>query len=575
VDQGLATEFGSIASQHEMCSAYIRSQRHRGWLELPKRYDDSGFSGGTLDRPALKRLLADIQQGLVDMVVLYKIDRLSRSLANFVRMVELFERFGVTFVCVTQTFDTRDTMGRLILNILLTFAQFEREMTSDRMRDRHKSLARSGRWIGGRIPLGYDFIGKRLVINEGEAALVREIFERFVVLGSYAKLAEELRDKGRRTKAWVTGKGGGGKVIQYTTVTNILSNKVYIGQVTHKGEAHPGLHTPIINIELWDQVQAIRERLAASRAPKSSTVQPLSGLLYDGIGREMAIRTPRTRDILRRYYGSKAPKRGGTAQPSTCRVDAAFLEDMVRTVICMLLRDRFELSGAALKRGLLDEDVEALISHGPAVARLLETLEPLRLRAAYSVLIRRIEVTRATVRIILGCDELLALLAWDGLGHLRSPIQTPATHGRVHILEFPAERVRVLRSFRMPVEARSEKGRVNRKLTALIAEARAIQEAVHTQRHLSLAEIAASLGRYQAYAARVLRINYLAPDIQTAILDGRQPSDLTPKHLLFADFPMDWAQQRALLGFPPREEPMRGDLNYERRITGVEAEPRA
>jgi DNA invertase Pin-like site-specific DNA recombinase len=573
VESAYVTEFGSLENQRDMCSAYIRSQRHREWLELATRYDDDGISGSTLSRPGLQRLLADIQQGLVDNVVIYKLDRLTRSLAQFMQLVELFDKFGVTFVCVTQTFDTKDTVGRLILNILLTFAQFEREMTADRMRDRFKTLARNGQWVGGRIPLGYDLVEQRLIVNRTEAALIREIFERFVALGSYSRLAEELRDKGRRTKTWVSWKGitQGGHIMRLGTVRNVLKNRIYIGEITHKGQSYPARHEAIVPRALWDEAEAVRGRLALSRLAARKDANQLAGLLYDGIGRIMRISNPITGRKVYRYYASDPQRAASAPRARTIRVDANILEEMVRAAICVLLRDRFELSGAVLKRQRYDRDLQSLLDRGAVAARLLETLENSRLRSTYRVLLRRIEITREKVRIVLGCEELAALLAWDGFGNLRPPAHASHAQDPVHVIEFASEAVRAERIFSLPIRAREPGHRraPNSRLVGLLVLARDIQEAIHTKREHSMREIAARLGRQPGYLARVFLLNYLAPDIQTAILDGRQPPDLTPKRLLHSRIPMDWAQQRTLFGFPAQDEPLHGPTNYARRITAT------
>lgn len=571
------TALDSIANQRDICAAYIRSQQYRDWHELADRYDDDGVTGSTLSRSGLQRLLGDIQRGLVDTVVIYKLDRLTRSLAHFMQLVELFDKFGVTFVCVTQPFDTNDTVGRLILNILLTFAQFEREMTADRMRDRFKTLARNGQWPGGRLPLGYDLVGQRLVVNPAEAAIVREVFVRFAVLGCYTSLCRELAAKGYRSKAWLSAEGvrHGGNALRRRTVRNILSNRVYLGELFHQGEVYPGLHRPIVSTEMWEEARSVAARIALQHPPVPNDRNHLSGLLFDGFGRRMGICSPVSGGKVHRYYSSNLGLAKNVSQPRPLRVDARVLEDMVRTSLCLLFRDRFELTGAALRRSRYDADIETLLQRGPVAARLLETLDDSRLRSTYRALVRRIEVTRETVRVILGCDGILAMLAWDGLGQLRRPMAVSGAHDDSHVVEFASATVRVERIFSLPVAARkeAEARKPNARLVALIALAREVQEAIHTQRHLSMREIAAGLGRQQGYIARVLLLNYLAPDIQTAILDGRQPAGLTSKRLLYSRIPMDWAQQRTLLGFPPQAAPIYGPTNHHVRITGTSIGP--
>src|SRR4051812_13254980 len=248
-EEGLEQEFNSLDAQREACEAYIASQKPEGWLLVPDHYDDGGISGATLDRPALQQLLADIEGKRVDVVVVYKIDRLSRALMDFAKLVEVFDRNNVTFVSVTQSFNTTTSMGRLTLNILLSFAQFEREVIGERIRDKFAASRKKGMWMGGFVPLGYDVKDRKLVVNQIEAATVRRIFERFVKLGSVTQLVREMRDKGVTTK--------GGKPIDKGYVYRILNNRVYLGEAVHKGSAYPGEHQAIIDPTLWDRVHAI------------------------------------------------------------------------------------------------------------------------------------------------------------------------------------------------------------------------------------------------------------------------------------------------------------------------------
>ena len=261
-EEGLEQEFNSLDAQREACEAYVASQRAEGWLLVPDRYDDGGVSGATLERPALKRLLADIERGLVDVVVVYKIDRLSRSLMDFAKLVEVFDANEVTFVSVTQSFNTTTSMGRLTLNILLSFAQFEREVIGERIRDKFAASRARGMWMGGWAPLGYDIRDRKLIVNEGEAALVRRIFERFVRLGSATKLVRELAQEGVRHKR--------GKPIDKGFLYKLLNNRLYIGEAVHKGQSHPGEHEAIIAQDLWDKVHAILQESPRKRASQDA-----------------------------------------------------------------------------------------------------------------------------------------------------------------------------------------------------------------------------------------------------------------------------------------------------------------
>src|SRR5512144_2694541 len=248
-DERLDMEFNALDAQREAGLAYIQSQKHEGWILIGDRYDDGGFSGGTMERPALQRLLRDVESGVIDVIVVYKVDRLSRSLTDFARIVEIFERHSVSFVSVTQSFNTTTSMGRLTLNILLSFAQFEREVIGERIRDKFAASRKKGMWMGGNPPLGYDIRDRKLVVNEKEAELVRLIFRRFLRVGSATKLAQELRRAGHTTKSWTTqdGKHRAGKPIDKCAIYKTLNNRVHLGEAIHKGKSYHGEHEAIID----------------------------------------------------------------------------------------------------------------------------------------------------------------------------------------------------------------------------------------------------------------------------------------------------------------------------------------
>ena len=281
-EEGLDMEFNSLDAQREAGESYINAQRHEGWTLVPEYYDDGGFSGGSMDRPALKKLIRDIENGLIDVVVVYKVDRLSRALSDFAKLIDLFDKHSVSFVSVTQQFNTTTSMGRLTLNILLSFAQFEREVIGERIRDKISATKRKGIWIGGIKPLGDDTKEKKIVIDEKEAHLVRLIFERFVILKSMTLLAKELRDQGYRTKSWVSknGKQRGGRPITKGFLYKALYNRTYLGEINHKGNTYPGQHQPIIDFALWERVHSTLKESPRKRAVRT---RGLSTALLQGL----------------------------------------------------------------------------------------------------------------------------------------------------------------------------------------------------------------------------------------------------------------------------------------------------
>src|SRR5216683_1064697 len=291
-EEGLEQEFNSLHAQREACEAFIRSQAGEGWRLVRTHYDDGGLSGATMERPALQRLMADIDKGLIDVVVVYKVDRLTRSLTDFAKMVEVFDARSVSFVAVTQQFNTTTSMGRLTLNVLLSFAQFEREVTGERIRDKIAASKKKGMWMGGLVPLGYDAIERRLVENQSEAETVREIFRRYLELGSVRLLMEDLNHRGVRSKIRIAknGKPSGGNLFFRGALYSLLSNPIYIGEIRHKGVSHPGLHQPNVERELWDATQLLLRSHAVRHAPRSrkSAVSSLTGKLFDESGHFVA-----------------------------------------------------------------------------------------------------------------------------------------------------------------------------------------------------------------------------------------------------------------------------------------------
>src|ERR1700723_3153147 len=275
-EEGLEQEFNSLQAQREACEAVIDSQRHEGWVCLRAAYDDGGFSGATMDRPALQQLLADITAGRVDTVVVYKIDRLTRSLADFAKIVEILDAKGASFVSVTQQFNTTTSMGRLTLNVLLSFAQFEREVIGERIRDKIAASKKKGMWMGGVPPLGYGVQDHKLVMIDSEADTVRLIFRRYAEVGSVRLLKDELEARGIKSKSWTSASGRlvGGKPFSRGALYLMLRNRTYLGDIVHKGQFHPGKHTPIIDQPLWDAVQAQLASNAAERNSGTRNHQP-------------------------------------------------------------------------------------------------------------------------------------------------------------------------------------------------------------------------------------------------------------------------------------------------------------
>ena len=334
-EEGLEMEFNSLDAQRDACESYIASQRHEGWIRLDGSYDDGGFSGGTMERPGLKRLMADIECGLVDTVVVYKVDRLSRSLSDFAKLIEMFDRHNVTFVSVTQQFNTTTSMGRLTLNILLSFAQFEREVIGERIRDKFAASKRKGIWMGGVTPFGYEVRDRQLIIHDEDAQAVRLIFDSFLRLKSVARVAHELPALGVSSRARVSrsGRAFGGTPLDRGAVYKILNNPIYIGKIRHKDQVYDGRHVPIIAQDVWDRAHELlqtspRQKSASS---KRKSHAPLTGVLKCGgcMSAMSPVHTRKTGGKLYRYYSPSSYLRGGCPSCPIKRIAAREIEALV------------------------------------------------------------------------------------------------------------------------------------------------------------------------------------------------------------------------------------------------------
>jgi site-specific DNA recombinase len=417
-EEGLEQEFNSLDAQREACAAYIASQRAEGWIPVADDYDDGGVSGGTLDRPGLKRLLADIEAGKIDVVVVYKIDRLSRSLMDFAKLVEVFDRHSVTFVSVTQSFNTTTSMGRLTLNILLSFAQFEREVIGERIRDKFAASRKKGMWMGGWAPLGYDIRDRKLVVNEPEAELVRSMFLRFARMKSGTNLVRELGRDGARNK--------NGKPIDKGYLYRILNNRVYLGEAVHKGTPHPGEHKAIIDQDLWNRVHEVLTESPRKRAARTRAQTPaiLKGLIFCPDGSAMTPTHTRKGGKLYRYYVSSAAlRRDGRA---AVRISAGEIERAVIDQLRVLLRSPEIVvatwRAARAKMTILQEaDVRAALHR---LDPLWDELFPAEQARIVQLLVERVDVGPEGADIRLRTQGLTSLI--DDLSTIRPEAQKAA-----------------------------------------------------------------------------------------------------------------------------------------------------
>jgi DNA invertase Pin-like site-specific DNA recombinase len=549
-EEGLEQSFNSLHAQREACEAFVSSQRHEGWSTIPSLYDDGGFSGGNMERPGLKSLLRGIVAGQIEIVVVYKIDRLTRSLLDFAKIVETFDAHKVSFVSVTQSFNTTTSMGRLTLNVLLSFAQFEREVTSERIRDKVTASKKRGMWMGGNIPLGYDLKDHTLVINEREAGTITTIFQLYAELGAVRKVKAELDRLDLRTKLQRPASGfcTGGLPFRVGHIYSILRNHLYRGKVHHKGEFYPGDHSAIIDQELWDRVQMRLASNATVRPSGKTSREPslFAGLLYDGRGNRMTPTHAVKNGKRYRYYISNnliaGANAGRESKPGNgLRIAAKEIEGHVVTRIARFLTDPPKLvSIFGLDGG--PSAASALLQRARRLADQLRNPAEDCDRTIRALIVR-IEVSDETIRIELNRDALTQRL------EVVSGDTAAVTHEALK-LDLRSKVCRLGKEKRLIVAAHLPASNPDAALIKAIVHAHHWFEMLKNRETESITDLAKREGMPRTYVGSIVPFALLAPDITEAILDGRQPVGLTLDRLLATSpLPISWSQQRLALGF--------------------------
>ena len=540
-EEGLEQDFNSLHAQREACEAFVKSQASEGWKLVKTAYDDGGLSGGTMERPALKRLLADIGEGLVDVVMVYKVDRLTRSLADFAKMVELFDAHGVSFVAVTQQFNTTTSMGRLTLNVLLSFAQFEREVTGERIRGKIAASKRKGMWMGGVPPLGYDVRERRLVVNPAEAETVRHIYARYLNLGCVRQLSTELAARGIVSKVRISRSGikSGGCRFSRGALYELLANPIYIGEIRHKQERHPGQHEAILSKDLWERVQ---QRLNANAArgrgtSNRSITSPLAGKLFDADGQPLYVQGATKGRRRYRYYVSKCLVNGSARdQGKGWRLSAPELERAVRIAARHILSDRAGLLEALEKSGIDSPDLRAILDSASNLSRRLQNEADAA--AALVEIVSKVEMRddgiTVTLRIEVQCS--------------RAGLRTSNDLDLSRFLPLRMKRRGV--ETRIIIAAGDDLPRkVDPALLKAVARSRGWFEELASGSVRSLAEIARRESIAVRYVERLSRLAFTAPSIVEAICRGRQPTELNAETLLNRiDLPLEWPAQLKAIG---------------------------
>lgn len=540
-DEGLEQSFNSLDAQREACGAYILSQASEGWSALPEIYDDGGLSGGTLERPALKRLLAEVAAGRVDIIVVYKVDRLTRSLFDFAKLVETFDAAGTSFVSVTQSFNTTTSMGRLTLNMLLSFAQFEREVTAERIRDKIAASKARGMWMGGTPPLGYGPNDRSLVIVEEHAGLVRHLFARYLALGSVRRLMEELAQSAVTVpvRTTVSGKPLGGGAFTRGQLYQILKNVIYTGRIGHKDKVYPGLHPAIIDAATFDAVQAmLADHLQGHRSKASAAESsPLAGRIVDASG-EPLVATHATKNKVRhRYYVSRALQQGTSA--SGLRIPAREIEALVTERVQQLVRQPLELATQAA----LDVQVHQ-VAEPHARCEALDQQVAERRSPALLAIVAQVQVGDAAVTLTCNTAALAKALGMDQRAGAPATIEIGCT----------ARLTRSGRALRLVQDSgATAQATPDRSLVRLLVQARRWWNMLRTG-EISTTELAVREGVTSSYISRVVRLAFLAPAVTEAILAGRQRAGVTVASLTAEGaIAADWQTQSvALLPARPR-----------------------
>ncbi|MGB9419051.1 MAG: recombinase family protein [Acidobacteriaceae bacterium] len=548
-EEGLEQSFNSLDAQREACEAYILSQRQEGWQVIGTPYDDGGYSGGSMERPGLKQLLADIDARKIDVVVVYKVDRLTRSLADFAKIVQVFDSDNVSFVSVTQQFNTTSSMGRLTLNVLLSFAQFEREVTGERIRDKIAASKRKGMWMGGRVPLGYDLKDRKLIVHPAEAKQVQEIFRAYLEVGCVRKLKAHL-DQGRvlsKVRISASGHRAGGGSHSRGALYKLLANRIYIGEISHKEMVYPGEHKAIIDRELWESVRAKLAENHRARRHRTNASEPslLSGLIFDQYG---SLYTPShaVKNGKRyRYYVSRRIIHGRSPAAAPSRIPARELEQLVLIQLGNFFGSADRVTAVLGQAGEDLVTTRALVDAAQQFAKALAGDSTSGLRELLAGIEARITIQQDSIEVHVSKAGARARL----LNHER--ILGQDSVGPPIVLTFEMKLKRCGGEMRLIIPGCVAIDQRRRPVPSLI---KAVSRASHWVRRMEAGEckhqqdLAKATKLDPRYVNSILRLAFLAPEIVETILDGRQPPDLTLGSLTGV-LPVSWYQQKNLISF--------------------------
>lgn len=522
-EDGLEQDFNSLDAQREACEAYIASQKHEGWELLPDHYDDGGISGGHLDRPALQRLMQAADEKRVDQIVVYKIDRLTRSLADFAKLVDRLDAAGTSFVSVTQSFNTATSMGRLTLNMLLSFAQFEREVTAERIRDKIAASKRKGMWMGGSVPIGYQPDGRTLKVDENEATTIRTLYDLYLKHGTLREVKERAKqlDLRSRCRNRAGGRISGGKHFDRGHLQHILSNPVYAGRIRHKQQVYEGQHPAIIDPEIWDTVQDMLQGRAsiARGSGKKATTSLLAGMLFDETGDRLTPSHSRKNGRRLRYYIShRLVKDRRRKHPGAWRLPAEQVERLLTDLVAQHL-GRPDAASSMIQKASAAEIVSAV-----------EKLKDLTQTQACLALVERADLRPGLVTV-----QLSAAVLEKQLG-----CQSEQINQRELLIKAPFQMRR--RGVELKLHLGAPPPDIDQTLVQNIIKGRRWLSMVIAGKTFS--EIAETDGVSKRRVQDVASLALLAPDVLCSIVQGEQPEGLTTDYLIKTRFPAIWSEQR-------------------------------
>jgi DNA invertase Pin-like site-specific DNA recombinase len=546
-EEGLEQSFNSLDAQREACEAFVKSQQHEGWQAIATHYDDGGFSGGNLDRPAFKRLMADIHAGKISTVVVYKVDRLTRSLADFAKIIEQFDKFGVSFVSVTQQFNTTTSMGRLTLNVLLSFAQFEREVTGERIRDKIAASKKKGMWMGGTVPLGYDVHDHHLQINEAEATTVRTIFNQFLRSSNVTILREWLRENDIRSKAGNHFFGG--------PLYQMLHNPLYIGLTRHKTETYPGQHQAILDSETWDKVQALlaANRQGGKRKPRATKSSLFTGLLFDAQGTLYTPTHAAKNGRRYRYYTSQAVIKKKEKIETPTRIPAPDIESAVSERFLKLLRDPDDLVASIRDNAQEEANQPAgfftrIVARATSTAATWQSLSGPDREHFLRAVIDRVIIHPTRVEIRIRVNQFIQQLLGNNTPMADSRAGNAAGTPQAHVpliasIECPFRHISQGRALRLIVGNTNITTEASRQaILKAIARARQWYEQITTGKATNIAQLAATDGVSPRFIRMQMKLVQLSPQSIEKLMTRPESLPLSLNDLLAA-IPLEWREQ--------------------------------